>query len=128
MSEVKRTERGWAGHYCMAYACMFRRNTLLEYEGKRIVVSTIGNKIKDIFHPEKGSEEVGVGRHYETMAFWASESGAYIDADIRKEINFDSNWAISVDDTNCFYVDNLANDMHEAVVNEIATKLEKGEL
>ena len=42
----------------------------------------------------------------------------YHDADISKKINFESNWAISTINS-----DDLANEMHERVVEEISEKL-----
>lgn len=121
MSEVKRIERGWAGHFICADSCKFRRNTLLEYNGKAVVVSTVGAMINS-----KGKlEEIGLGRHYETMAFYADDS-EYKDADVSEEILFDSQWALKWHKDG--YIDNEANAMHETVVEELSEKLLKGEI
>ncbi|HRS26570.1 MAG TPA: hypothetical protein P5140_08535 [Methanofastidiosum sp.] len=119
MGKVKRTERGWAGHFICADLCLFRRNTLLECGDTRIIVSTVGNMIND--HGDV--VEIGVKRYFETMAFHAElADGKYWDADITREVSFDSPWALSE-----FGDDNKANDMHETVVAEITSRLEKGE-
>lgn len=117
---VKRTERGWPGHFCLADRCLFRRNTLLECGDIKIVVSTVG-LMKD---PHDGGQwaEIGYKRHYETMVFHASTSDTrYHDADVTRQIYFESPWAISEVDA-----DDQANIMHEMVVEEITDKLERG--
>jgi hypothetical protein len=121
--EVKRTERGWAGHFICSSSCWFRRNTLLECGEIKIVVSTIGN-----YHNEQGQQdEVGVNRDYETMAFHVDpKTGDYKDIDPGKEIFFESPWAFKVQKSDK-YVDLKANNMHEAVVQEITEKLQRGE-
>jgi len=91
MSDVKITERGWAGHFCAAGLCGFRRNTLIEAGQKRVVVSTVGN-LRD----DGKTREVGVGRYYETMAFHAKKEGVYWEADVYREFPFYSDWQISV--------------------------------
>jgi len=121
--EVKRTERGWAGHFCASDNCRFRRNTLLECGETKVVVSTVGN-----YHDSNGKyDQVGVGRDYETMAFHVDpESGDYKDIDSGRQILFDAPGAYLVKHGDKF-VDYIANDMHEAVVKEITEKLQKGE-
>lgn len=121
MNEVKRTERGWAGHFICSDMCKFRRNTLLEYNGKAVVVSTVGA----MFNSKGKLEEIGIGRHYETMAFYAGDS-EYKDANVSKEIFFDSGWALKWHKDG--YIDNEANAMHEKVVEELTEKLLKGVL
>jgi hypothetical protein len=114
---VKITERGWGGHFCCAPSCMFRRNTLLEKNGVYVVVSTVGSMVIN-----KELEEVGHGRFYETMAFFSkSDDQRYHDADVSKQIDFDSDWAISEKDA-----DDKANEMHDIVVEELSKKLEEG--
>jgi len=123
MLEVKRSERGWAGHYICADRCSFRRNTLLEAERVRVVVSTVGCKSR--FDGEDGYEEIGIGRHYETMAFHARRvQRTYWDANVRRQISFESPWAISKVDN---YSDAEANAMHEKVVEEIYNRLASGD-
>ena len=121
---IKRTERGWPGHFIGSNSCRFHRNTLLGYGKKRVVVSTVGN-----YHPfpnKNGMTEIGYDRYYETMAFWAKKDGPYWDADVGREVSFDFNWGIFGDERKEMGVDNRANDIHEAVVREVSEKLEKG--
>ena len=117
---MKTTERGWSGHFCCAERCRFRRNTLIEHGDIKIVVSTVGLMPK---LDGKGWETIGVDRHYETMAFHADYSDTrYHDADVSKQISFDSEWAISEVDA-----DDRANGMHDTAVKEICKRLRKGE-
>ena len=126
--KVDRMERGWAGHFIAANSCRFRRNTLLTCGKIEIVVSTVGlmeNKLKGkgVGFEEKFSE-IGCGRYYETMAFFANPNDKrYHDIDVSREVKFDSPWCISVIDA-----DDKANDMHEVVVKELTNKLKSGEI
>ena len=118
---VSRTERGWAGHFICAHRCYFRRNTLLEYGDIRIVVSTVG-MMEDALKGKNSFSMIGYNRNFETMAFHAKYDGRYWDADVQKEVSFDSPWSIDEIDA-----EDKANDMHENVVNEITQKLSNGE-
>jgi hypothetical protein len=119
---VKRTERGWGGHFCAAHCCLFRRNTLLERNDVRVVVSTVGAMKTDM--RKRTIEEIGYNRYYETMAFYTLEEDIrYRDADVSRQINFSSPWCINIKDA-----DDKANEMHEAIVNEITEMLERGEI
>ena len=118
--EVKRTERGWPGHYICAPDCLFRRNTLLECGEKKVIVSTVGSCIRN-----GKMEQIGYQRYYETMAFEAVEKNGYVDAVVSNTVDFESKWAINADHVTDLSpdVDNEANDMHEAVVAEITETL-----
>lgn len=122
---VKVTERGWAGHLCFADACKFRRNTLLEYKDKKWIVSTVGAMPANeysVYKNENGFVTIGLGRYYETMVFEAKKNGVYWDADVRKEIDFESEWVLNECDFNS---DQKANDMHEKVVEELIKKIKE---
>lgn len=121
--EVKRTERGWAGHYICSDQCKFRRNTLLECGDTKWIVSTIGGKILD-----GKPDVVGWNRWYETMAFKAELEHGYWDADVTKEICFESPWGIFAESFDELveqhpHIDNYANEMHETVVAELMQKI-----
>lgn len=118
--ETKRTERGWAGHFICSSRCKFRRNTLLEAGDVRIVVSTVG--MMTDYLDDGRFMEVGLDRHFETMAFHAKHDGRYWDADVSKQIDFGLPWSIETLDA-----DDLANDMHESIVAEISRRLESGD-
>lgn len=117
---LKRTERGWAGHFIAAQRCRFRRNTLLECGEVRIVISTVGL----MEHPMDRRQfmEIGFDRHYETMAFHAAFDGRYWNADVGRQVNFDAPWSIAEVDA-----EDRANEMHEAVVAEIMARMAAGE-
>ena len=68
--KVKRTERGWAGHFICAENCQFRRNTLLEYGDRKWVISTVGRLLTTDYKTKKLKfDTIGAGnRYYETMA------------------------------------------------------------
>jgi len=118
-----RTERGWGGHFIGSDSCRFRRNTLLENGETKIVVSTVGLMLDPIrLGVGRAYCEIGYNRYFETMAFHAEHDGRYWDADVSREIHFDSPWAIADLDA-----DDRANDMHETVVNEITARLDAGE-
>ena len=116
--KTKRTERGWAGHFICADWCKFRRNTLLERGDARVVVSTVGM----MFDIQGKPDTIGYNRHFETMAFHAAFDGRYWDADVCRQVQFVSPWAIADWDA-----DDKANDMHEAVVSEIIKRMKNGE-
>ena len=113
MNTVKRTERGCAGYFIPGERCLFRRNTLLEYDDQKIVVST---KRKFI--------EMGHKRHYETMAFHSDlNDTVYFDIDVTRPVDFSSKWSIEdITDTS----DLDANQMHEVVVDEISERMLNG--
>ena len=127
INKVNVTERGWPGHFIAANRCMFRRNTLLEYNSRKWIVSTVGVYI----NREDKITSVGHRRWYETKAFEAKERLGYIDADVEKEIFFDSEWGIWGDSwkevcKNCNDTpDNVANDMHDKVVSELIDKIKE---
>lgn len=126
MSEVKRTERGWAGHLCFSSGCRFRRNTLLEYEDKKWIISTVGAYVNS----DGKFDAIGYDRFFETMAFEAEERNGYLDADVSREIPFESDWGIFAETWKEVIgkypqVDNVANDMHEKVVEELTIAIQK---
>ncbi len=115
---IIRTERGWGAHYCEASKCGFRRNTLLEYGEKRIVVSTVGNQMnpEDRHDPHK----IGSDYYYETAAFRAIWEEPYWEADILKHIQFKSPWKLKECERE---TDLEADKMHEKVVEELTLML-----
>lgn len=115
MKKVKIIERGWAGHFCAASQCSFRRNTLIEYENKKFVVSTVG-----AYKYGNDFTIIGADRYYETMAFEAQYEEPYWEANVSREIDFNSDWTISTCD---LYSDGLANNMHEKIVDELSKKI-----
>lgn len=124
MTKVKRTERGWAGHFILSHRCCFRRNTLIEYEDKKWVVSTVGNMRLNDPH----MQEVAHNTFYETMAFEVDPESPYFDADVTKNIPINRDWRLRSDSEENFIkehplADNEANEMHERIVKELMKRI-----
>jgi len=115
---MKITERGWAGHFIGGNECRFRRNTLIDNGKVKIVVSTVG-----LYQPTPDGKFEPLGannRMFETMVFYSDPKDTrYHDADVKKEVQFESPWFICDEDA-----DDKANEMHDAVVKEIAKKFQ----
>jgi hypothetical protein len=114
---VIKTELGWAGHFILSNLCQFKRNTLVEYEDTRVVVSTVGQMLMD------GRVEALDLKHtyYETMAFYALDNTPA--ADTTRQIYISSKNKIYEKD-----VKEAANRMHNGVVEEISGKIISGEI
>jgi hypothetical protein len=115
---MKRTERGWIGHFVLGYRCLFRRNTLLEHDNHAIVVSTVGWLTKD-GSPHSDIELLGCYHYYETMVYHAKDN-EWKDADVeRGEINLDIKTQVRDK-----HGEKEANDIHENVVDILATYIQ----
>lgn len=127
--EMKITERGWGGHFIGCRRCLFRRNTLLEYGDKQVVVSTVGDCLTD---SQCGIDTIGYERYFETKAFFALDVGKYIDADVHREIEISAEhgmYAASIPELVEKYgadYDNYADTMHDNVVREIRDSMIAG--
>lgn len=117
---IKRTERGWAGHFICSDRCKYHRNTLLEYKSLKVIVSTVGAFVRRLDGKTLNKiEPIGsIDRFYETMAFRARKDDCYWEIDVCNEIGFDSNWAICAESAEDLpiNIDNLADEMHENVL------------
>ena len=117
MKQVKRTERGWAGHFICSDRCLFRRNTLLEYENQKVVVSTVGGLVVE-HERKKTIDTVGYERYYETRVFLAdTKDTIYNDIDVEKEVFLDCEQTLNeIDDVK-------ANEMHENAVDWVSKQM-----
>jgi hypothetical protein len=124
VNPVKVSERGWPGHFICADRCLYRRNTLIEYGDKRIIVSTVG----DMRGQDGKLSTIGHERYYETAAFWAALNDGYWDADTSRRVDFDAEWGVRAEAVSALPddVDEVANLMHEKVVSELSEKLLRG--
>ena len=111
------TERGWAGHFNGSNRCLFRRNTLIEFGEQRVVVSTVGLMQSRV---EGELEPIGYNRYYETMAFDAEWEDPYWEADVGRQLTFESPWSLNEKERES---DDKANKMHDLVVAELSAKM-----
>lgn len=133
IDNVTKTESGWPAHFCCGNRCVYHRNTLLEWHDIRIIVSTVGS-----FMPDPGrSDEIdhigysdGKKKFYETMVFEAIFINPYWEINVTKPIYPNAQVAIAATSAKDLprEVDNLADQMHETVVQEICEAMQNGTL
>lgn len=103
------TERGWAGHYCLAHKCTFHRNTLLVKGNLRIVVSSVGRMIEN--GPNRMElQTIGCDRYYETMV-WFADASKWQDADVSRGL------------IECYSPSSFADPWDEMPANELHDKI-----
>ena len=117
MEEVKTTERGWPAHFIVAYRCLFHRNTLIEYEHIKVVVSTVGLCVEKYdCNGHHTFTTIGHDRYYETMVFFAMND-EFHDADSSQQLDFDCpDEPIVWDEIN-------ANNIHDRMVDKWKSKI-----
>lgn len=121
---IKVKERGWAGHFCCAHRCKYRRNTLVSDGTRHIIVSSVGNMTinTDI-------NEIGHRKYYETMVFRGIKEGPYIEAGVSLELTVSDDlkmgiYSDSYDDLPAD-VDNIMDDQHDAIVEWVKNNFDK---
>lgn len=115
---MKITERGWAGHHCCSKDCQFRRNTLVEHSGEKIVVSTVGllkDSLWNYDHHRQEYIKVNSSCYFESLIFYAKEDDKYDDADYGRQLTVEGTVSGICD------LDEIAaNSMHD--INVLAVK------
>lgn len=100
--------RGWQGHFLCQ--CRFHLNTLLEYNGRKVVVSTVGD-----YHYNGKQDTIGHNRAFETMVFEAGDN-EWDDADIEKQLDFFEGYMMERD----------AQDGHYRILEQVKEYMVKG--
>lgn len=116
-------ERGWASHFIEARWCFFRRNTLLEYNGISIVVSTVGRMWKDTPCGGKFMKlSYSHNNYFETMVFFANKT-KFKDADVAKDVLYQEHYeGVGVEE------ELLVNATHDKIVDLMMQKLRNNEI
>lgn len=137
------TERGWAGHFICGSRCIYHRNTLISYNDKKIIVSTIGRYKPALPDPEyclhliAGFESLGGGgvegnRYYETEIGFAEFNSGYWEYSPDKEIYHDLlmeyQCKISRLDPSFFDSDRFADEYHDKTVQTVIDLLKENKL
>lgn len=106
-------EQGFAGHFCGADNCKFRRNTVVSNGEHEVVVSTVGNYFPmSHVHGAEGPVTIGHNRYYETYVF---EGVPFLDnmyTEVGRKINkfFDLYPLLNVPDSGNDFHANLGHD------------------
>lgn len=120
MGSIKRIERGWCGYIKGHQYCLFRRNTILEYDNKKIVIATLGNYINPF---EYCNTPIYDDVWYLTIAGHAVEKNGYWEIDGDGQIPIKSIHEIRGTEEEIFnkypLIDLSANRMHETAVEEM---------
>lgn len=136
-------ERGWAGHYICGSRCIYHRNTLISYNDKKIVVSTIG-KYRPVltnpdccFHLINGFESLGGGqvegnRYYETAIAYAKFTRGYWeyspDDEIYDDLLVKYQDKISRIDPGFIDSDEYADEYHDKIIQTVIDFLKENKL